>query len=240
MSAAALQDLSVVILVGGLGTRLRSVLADMPKPMALVNNKPFLEILVAQVARAGFRNVVLCVGYRADAIETHFGDGQSHGVRMRYAREKELLGTAGALRNAQELIDSDTFVVMNGDSYCAVDFSKMSAQHQDLGAAATIAAIETADCSRYGRLQLEPDGAVAGFIEKAQASGAGWISAGIYFLQRSVLAPLAPGKPASMERDIFPALAQQHALYAFKTSGLFIDIGIPSELERAQTLLRGC
>lgn len=233
-----MSDLSVVILVGGLGTRLRSVLPDLPKPMALVNGRPFLEILVAQVARAGFRDVVLCVGYRADAIEAHFGDGRRHGVRMRYAHEKELLGTAGAVLNAQGVVNSDSFVVMNGDSYCAVDFSAMVTQHRDHRAAATIMAVEVPDSSRYGNLQLAPDGAVVGFTEKAQALGAGWINAGIYLLQRSVLQRLVPGKPASMERDVFPALVKQHALHAVKTSGLFIDIGIPADLERAQTLLR--
>jgi D-glycero-alpha-D-manno-heptose 1-phosphate guanylyltransferase len=238
MNGFAIQDLSMVILAGGLGTRLRSVLPDLPKPMALVNGRPFLEILVAQAARAGFRDVVLCVGYRADAIEAHFGDGRGHGVRMRYAHERELLGTAGAVLNAQAMVGSDPFVVINGDSYCAVDFSRMMAHHRDHRAAATIVAVQVTDSSRYGSLQLEPDGAIAGYNEKAQALSAGWINAGIYLLQRSVLQPLAQGRPASLERDLFPVLVGQRALYAFKTSGMFIDIGIPSELERAQTLLR--
>jgi NDP-sugar pyrophosphorylase family protein len=109
-------------------------------------------------------------------------------------------------------------------------------QHCNHRAAATIAAVEVADSARYGSLQLEPNGAVTGFNEKAQSFGAGWISSGIYLLQRSVLQPLPASKPVSLECDVFPVLVQQCALYAFKTSATFIDIGIPSELERAQTL----
>jgi D-glycero-alpha-D-manno-heptose 1-phosphate guanylyltransferase len=236
MSELAIGDIAAVILVGGLGTRLRNVLAGSPKPMALINGRPFLEILVAQVARAGIRDLVLCVGYRAETIEAHFGDGSGYGIRIRYAREQELLGTAGAVCNALGLVGSDPFLVLNGDSYCSLDFSRLAAHHRSRRAAATIVAVESADCSRYGRLQLNPDGAVEGFIEKNQASGPGWINAGIYLLRQAVLKPLTPGKPASMERDVFPGLAARHSLQSVKTSGTFIDIGIPSELERAQTL----
>jgi NDP-sugar pyrophosphorylase family protein len=236
MSEPTTGDLSAVILVGGLGTRLRNVVADRPKPMALVNGKPFLELLVAQLTRAGISDVVLCVGYRADFIEAHFGDGLRFGTRIRYAREQELLGTAGAVRNALHFISSDPFFVLNGDSYCPVDFSKMVADHFNRRAAATIVAVETTDSSRYGTLRLQADGVVEGFIEKTESSGSGWISAGIYLMQQAVLKSLPAGKPASLERDVFPALVQQHSLHSIKTTGAFIDIGIPSELERAQTL----
>jgi NDP-sugar pyrophosphorylase family protein len=203
--------------------------------MAIVNGRPFLEILVAQLTRAGVRDIVMCVGYRAEIIEEHFGNGTG-GVGIRYAREKELLGTAGAVRNALDLVGSDPFFVLNGDSFCSVDFPELAAHHKRRAAAATIVAVETADCSRYGKLQLKPDGAVEGFIEKTDASGSGWINAGIYLLQQTSLRSLVPNKCASLERDVFPALAQQNALHSIKTSGVFIDIGIPSELERAQSL----
>lgn len=236
MSDRGIGKLGAVILVGGLGTRLRGVLADRPKPMALINGRPFLEILVSQLARAGVHNIVMCVGYRAEVIEEHFGDGSRHGIPIRYAREKELLGTAGAVRKALDIVSSDPFFVLNGDSYCSVDFSELAAHHHCRHAAATIVTVETADCCRYGRLQLAPDGAVEGFIEKTAASGSGWINAGIYILQQAVLRSLAANKCASLERDVFPALVQKQALHSIKTSGGFIDIGIPSELDRAQTV----
>src|SRR6476620_7077165 len=103
MSDKSIAGLSAVMLVGGLGTRLRGLLVDRPKPMALINGRPFLEILINQLARAGVRDVVMCVGYRAEAIEEHFGNGSSFGIGIRYAREKELLGTAGAVRNALDM-----------------------------------------------------------------------------------------------------------------------------------------
>jgi NDP-sugar pyrophosphorylase family protein len=236
MSDKAIGDLSAVILVGGLGTRLRNVLADRPKPMALINGRPFLELLVNQLTRAGICNLVMCVGYRAEAIEEHFGDGSSFGIQIRYAREKELLGTAGAVRNALHLVDSDSFFVLNGDSFCSVDFSQLASHHFCRRAVATIVAVETPDCSRYGKLQLSPDGVVERFVEKSEASGSGWINAGIYLLQQSAVRALVPNKCASMERDVFPALVEQGTLHSIKTTGSFIDIGIPSELERAQSL----
>jgi D-glycero-alpha-D-manno-heptose 1-phosphate guanylyltransferase len=236
MTEPNIGNLCAVILVGGLGTRLRNVLTDRPKPMALVNGRPFLEVLVTRLAQAGIRDVVMCVGYRAEIIEEHFGDGSRYGIKIRYAREKELLGTAGAVRNALDLVNSDSFFVLNGDSYCTVDFSKLAAHHACRRAAATVVAVEIADCSRYGSLRLKPDGVVEGFIEKTEASGPGWINAGIYLLQRSVVRGLTPNKCASFERDVFPALASQQNLHSIKTSGDFIDIGIPSELQRAQTL----
>lgn len=242
MSEPTVGDLGAVILVGGLGTRLRTVVGDRPKPMALVNGKPFLEILIAQLSRAGIRNVVLCVGYRADFIEAHFGNGSNHGMRIQYAREEQLLGTAGAVRNALDMVTSDPFFILNGDSYCTVDFSQLLAHHRARHAAATIVAVQTTDSSRYGTLRLREDGVIEGFLEKTPAPGPGWINAGVYLMQQAVLRSLPAGKPWSMERDVFPALVEQDSLHSIKTAGTFIDIGIPSELERAQVLFatEGC
>jgi NDP-sugar pyrophosphorylase family protein len=236
MSQITIGAMDAVILVGGLGTRLRNVVGDRPKPMALVNRKPFLEILVAQLQRAAVRNIVLCVGHRAEVIEAHFGNGSAYGIRIRYAHEKELLGTAGAVRNALDMVGSDPFLVLNGDSYCWVDFSELVAHHLNRRAEATIVAVETPDCSRYGKLQLQRDGVVDKFVEKTQASGTGSINAGIYLLQQAVIQRLPTGKVASFERDVFPALVEQHSLHSIKSSGPFIDIGIPPELQRAQAL----
>lgn len=231
-----LHDSTVVILVGGLGTRLRSVLADLPKPMAPVNGQPFLAYLLRQVRDAGLRNVVLCVGYRAEAIETYFGDGRDFGVQIAYSYEQELRGTAGALRLAQPYIASDPFVVMNGDTYCEVDLIEMLAQHQARKAQATIVATCVDDRARFGSLLLGDNGTVAGFTEKGESTGPGYINGGIYVLTGAVLATVPHDKPCSIERDVFPTLVGQ-GLFAHTTPGQFIDIGIPSELARAATVL---
>lgn len=218
-----------------MGTRLRSVLPDTPKPMAPISGRPFLEYLLAQVRLAGYTDVILCVGYKAEAIENYFGDGSKYSLQVRYSREQELLGTAGALSVAKSDIRSDPFLVMNGDSYCAVDFAALVNQHKLRGAEATIATTWVDDQSRYGNVVLGSEDTIVGFREKGQTSGAGYINGGIYVLNQSVLDLIPWGKCYSIERDIFPGLAGK-GLYAFKTSGMFIDIGIPSELERSQTI----
>jgi D-glycero-alpha-D-manno-heptose 1-phosphate guanylyltransferase len=229
------RGLTCAILVGGLGTRLRSVLPDAPKPMAPVSGRPFLEYLLAQISSSGCTDIVLCVGYKAEAIANYFGDGSKYGLEIRYSQEQELLGTAGALSIARSKIRSDPFLVMNGDSYCAIDFAALVNQHQLRGAKATIATTWVDDQSRYGNLVLGSEDSIVGFREKGEASGSGYINAGIYLLNQSVLDLIPNGKCYSIERDIFPALAGK-GLYAFKTSGMFIDMGIPSELERSQAV----
>lgn len=232
----AVESLTAVILAGGLGTRLRDVLPDTPKPMAPVDGRPFLEYLVEQLRRGGFVDVVICVGYKADVIASHFGDGRGHGVHIRYAREETLLGTAGALGKARHLIASDPFLAMNGDSYCAADLRQLITEHRASGAAATIVATEVPDASRYGSLALAADGAVTGFLEKSKTPGPGLINAGIYLLNRAVLDLVPDGRPCSMERQVLPALVGR-GLHAFKVSGAFIDIGIPAEFARAAAVL---
>ncbi len=226
-----------VILAGGLGTRLRSVLSDAPKPMAEVNGRPFLAYVLDQVRRAGLIDVILCVGYKAEVIEDHVADGRTYGLHVRYSRERDLLGTAGALRQARDLIRSDPFLAFNGDSYCEVEIGKLIEQHRARGATATIAVCEVEEPSRYGSTMLGASDRIISFSEKMGA-GPRYINGGVYALNQSVLDLVPSGQPSSIERDIFPLLAGD-GLYAFRTAGTFIDIGTPADLERAQTVLRG-
>lgn len=228
--------LTCVILAGGLGKRLSSVVSDMPKPMAPVAGKPFLEYLLAQIREAGCTDVVLCVGYQAHVIENHFGDGGEYGVEIRYSREQELLGTAGALALARPLIRSDPFLVLNGDSYCSVDLKALLAQHQAHGAVATIVATKVEDVSRYGGMVLGANEAVIRFCEKDQADRVMYVNAGIYVLNQAVLDLVPPGKECSIEHEVFPSLAGR-GLYAFRQPGPFIDIGTPDSFRMAQTVL---
>lgn len=205
--------------------------------MAMVNGRPFLDYLLAQIRQAGITDVILCVGHRAEVIEKHIDDGQGHGVRVRYSRERELLGTAGALSLARALLRSDPFLAVNGDSYCEVDIHALLKQHQTRGAMATMVVTGVRERSRYGSAVLGSDDGIVRFVEKGAATGPGYINGGIYVLGQAVLDPAPVGRSCSLEQDIFPGLAGC-GLYAFKTSGTFIDIGVPSELERAQAVLK--
>ena len=228
---------SCLILVGGLGTRLRSALPDLPKPMAPVRGRPFLEYLLADLKKFGIRNIVFCVGHQAEKIEAYFGDGARFGVQVEYSRERELLGTAGALKLAQPLVCSEDFLMLNGDCYNDVDFQGLLAQHRSTSAATTLVAAYLEDRARFGSLKIDGDNCILAFEEKGAATGAGYINAGYYALNQSVFDLIPEGEVCSLERDIFPQILENQAMFAWKNRGAFIDIGLPEEWRRAENLL---
>ena len=223
------------VLCGGLGTRLRSVVSDRPKSMALVAGVPFLEILLRQLRDQGVREVVLGTGYMADQIEKYFGDGKILGLALRYSRETEPLGTGGAVKLAERSLGDPTLVI-NGDSYVDYDLAAMESTRARTDAALVMMLQSVPDVSRYGSVKIERDGRVKEFVEKGKLTGPGLINAGVYLLRKGVLAALPPGKPVSLEREIFPGLLREK-VYGLVSNGIFVDIGIPADLERAQTLL---
>lgn len=236
--------MQAVILVGGLGTRLSSVVADRPKSIADVADRPFLEILLEQLRSGGFTDVVLCVGHLADKITELFGDGGRHGLRIRYSREGTPLGTAGAVKHAEPLL-ADTFLVMNGDSFCDADLGELYQAHVTSTRATprqltTLLIARVDDVSRYGSIETDPLDSIVAFREKAESrSGPGWINAGIYVFEKALLQHIPSGQEVSVERETFPLLLdQQLTLRAHRTTGFFIDIGTPESYAQAQECLR--
>lgn len=204
--------------------------------MAEVNNRPFLEYQLRLLKKYGFEDIVLCVGYLASQIRDYFGDGRAMGLRIEYAIETRLLGTAGAVRNARSLID-DTFLLLNGDSYLDVDLAKLALDHdknraQFAAPMATIAVAHVIDVSCYGALSLDVDGRILAFHEKGN-TGAGWVNAGIYILEPEVIQTIPVREPSSLEYEIFPRLLQSgHCLMSFSVAGEVIDIGTPDGYAR--------
>ncbi|RIL04509.1 MAG: galactokinase [Proteobacteria bacterium] len=233
----ALGRIPVAILAGGLGTRLRPAIGERAKVVAEIEGRPFLARLLDQLAAAGFRDVVLCVGFRADEVEAALGAAYGP-LRLRYAREPAPLGTAGALANALPLLDAPDVLVMNGDSYCEVDLAAAWTRHRARGADATLVVVEVADASRYGRVELAADDRVVRFAEKQAGAGAGWINAGIYLLARARLAAIEPGRALSLERDVMPGWIGS-GLFAHRTRGRFIDIGTPASYAEAARFFAG-
>ena len=231
-----LTKLSCLILAGGLGTRLAPLICDLPKPMAQVAGRPFLAYLLEQVQAAGCTDVVLSVGHKGHLIEAYFGDGSYYGLHLRYVREPKPLGTGGALALARPLLGTTTCLVLNGDSYCPLDLHALLAQHQALGAYATIAATQVPDPAPYGQLVLAADDTIISFREKGESAEPGYVNAGIYLLEQAVLNLLPSTTPSSLERDLFPLLVGR-GLYAFRQATPFIDIGTPVTWLQAQTLL---
>jgi NDP-sugar pyrophosphorylase family protein len=236
-NAVAEQKLAIraFVLCGGLGTRLRAVLSDRPKSMALVAGVPFLQLLLEQVRSQGVDQVILGTGYMADQIEAFFGDGKELGLRISYSRETEPLGTGGALKLAEPLL-SDPVLVLNGDSYVEANLAATAELFTKRNASVVIVLQTVPDVARYGSVTIDAENRVTEFVEKGTRTGAGLINAGIYLVRKEIISGLFPGKSISLEKDVFPELLRGR-VYGIVSDGLFIDIGIPSDLERAQTVL---
>lgn len=230
-----------VILVGGFGTRLQSVVQDVPKPMAPVAGKPFLEYQLAALRRGGIEQIVFCAGYRAESVQTYFGNGSRFGLRIEYSVETMPLGTAGALKYAGPMLH-DSFFVLNGDTYLELDYHGMAQMHHDKGALATLAVWASALTQPYGSIVIDADGRIRAFSEKSEGdTGSAWINGGVYVFDKRVLDHIPQGRAVSIEKETFPQLlASEAPLYGFPTAGYFIDIGTPSSyLQFVQDIEKG-
>lgn len=228
-------DIPALLLVGGRGTRLSSVVRLTPKPLASVGNKSFLQLLVQQLRRQGIRHLVMCTGYLADQIESEFGDGHGLDIEIEYSKEIQPLGTAGAVKLAQsQLGQASEFLVMNGDSFLEIDLNQFIELHRKHRGLVSMAVVGVEDASRYGTVQVDLDQKVIGFREKAGSSHPGLVNGGVYVFDPSVLEYIPDG-PASLEKDVFPRLLSK-GVYAQEQHGMFIDIGTPEDYARAQQL----
>jgi len=229
------ENMRAVLLVGGLGTRLRSVVPSAPKPLASIGERPFLELLVRQLRCQGIHRLVMCTGYRSHDIEAEFGDGHTRDVSIEYSTELQPLGTAGALRLARPHLEGEPdFLVMNGDSFMEMDFSQLIRFHRKSGGLVSMAVVQMKNDMRYGKVEVGAKGRVTGFLEKGGGTPTGLVNAGVYVFSHRALEYLPEG-PASLEKDVFPQLLCQ-GIYAHVQQGIFIDIGIPEDYARAQQL----
>jgi NDP-sugar pyrophosphorylase family protein len=213
------------------------VVNDRPKSMALVAGVPFLEILLRQLRVAGIRQVVLGTGYRAEQIEEYFRKGDRLDLLIQYSREQEPLGTGGALKLAEAML-GDPILVLNGDSYADWEFIRLIQLYREREAEVVIVLQSVPDVSRYGGIMIDSNQRVIEFVEKGSRRGPGLINAGIYLLKKKIVADLPSGHPISLEREVFPQLLGRK-VYGLISTGDFIDIGVPADLERAQSLLAG-
>ncbi len=220
------------LLVGGRGTRLGALTDTMPKPMAPVAGRPFLDWQIEDVARQGVERIVLLAGYKAEQIVARYDGRSVLGASVTVLVEPAPLGTAGAIRLFADRLDP-AFFLMNGDTLFDVDLRDLPTHAAD--AVATLALRRTAPGGRYGTVDLAPDGRVTGFLPRSPDRD-GPINGGIYALDRRIVDWIAAG-PVSMEADVFPRLADAGLLRGALYDGAFIDIGVPEDLERAQTLI---
>jgi D-glycero-alpha-D-manno-heptose 1-phosphate guanylyltransferase len=226
----SLAEIPVLILVGGKGTRLSAVVSDVPKPMAPIEGKPFLEFVLSHLHKSGFRKIVLLTGYMAETISGYFGSGEKWGLNIHYSHESQPLGTGGAIRQAMLQGPAPTSLVLNGDTFYNIDYQEFVSRSN---AKVSIALHHVPSVSRYGAVQVDPEGYVTAFTEKNSSAQAGEINAGIYLVDRSLAAEIPDGF-VSLETDIFPHLVQKQQVQGVSMRGQFIDIGIPEDYSRAQ------
>ncbi len=226
--------MQALILAGGAGTRLRPVLEQLNKPMAPVAGRPFLEYLLLQLKKHEIDEVTLCVGYKANLIQSYFGTGDRWGMQVSYSYETDFLGTAGALKLAEDLIHEEVFFVMNGDSLFDIELRKLMHYHRNMKATATLALAHVDDTQRYGVVGMNESGRIVSFIEKREGKTVGLINSGVYVFAREVLNFIPGGQPVSLEQDILPGLIGRD-LYGLPLKGYFVDIGVPADYMRLQS-----
>ena len=222
--------MEAIVLAGGFGTRLRKLVCDVPKPMAQISGRPFLEILLRSLAKKGFSRVILSLGFMAEKISSYFGS-QFCGVQLTYVVEDRPLGTGGGIRLAVEQISSDFVFVLNGDTFIEFDATEIVSQWSELRRPVVVVC-EVPDAARYGHVLIEGKTAV-GFSEKG-ISNPGFINAGCYVLNRGQLDGFELGRAFSFESDYLLGAVRERQFDVFFSNGKFIDIGVPEDFLRAQ------
>jgi mannose-1-phosphate guanylyltransferase len=229
-----------LILAGGEGTRLRPLTSTVPKPVVPLVDRPFIAFMLDWLRRHGVDDVVMGCGHLAAGVRNVLGDGSAFGIRLRYVEEPRPLGTGGALKFAESLLD-ERFLMLNGDVLSDIDVGAQLSRHEATRATATLTLTPVEDPSPYGLVRTADDGAVTAFVEKPAPDQVDThnINAGMYVLERRVLDLLEPGEPASIERDVFPRLVGE-GLFAHVGDGYWRDIGTPAGyLESTYDILEG-
>ncbi|MBC7907748.1 MAG: nucleotidyltransferase family protein [Rhodospirillaceae bacterium] len=231
-----LREIDVVVLAGGLGTRLQGVLGDVPKVLAPIHGRPFLDHLVDWLAGFGARRVVLCLGHLADKVVAHVAS-RPNPLDIVPVIEPQPLGTAGALRLARPQLTSDPVLVMNGDTWLEVDLAAFAQRHLAAGSLVSLLCVQVESAARYGRVEVDDRNHVTRFVEKdPDHTGPGMVSAGIALFAVQLLDRLEVMPGPSLERDVLQQLPPG-SIRADLVPGAFIDIGTPDSLRAAPEVI---
>lgn len=228
--------MKVLILAGGLGTRLRQVVQNVPKPMAPIQNRPFLEYLLDDWIQKGFSDFYLLTCHQAQKIEYHF-QGEYKQSEIHTIKEPEPLGTGGALLYALDQINtSEELIVINGDTFFEIDFEQMLKFHREKNSSLTLGLRQVESNDRYSGIEINNEGVIKNFSQREKGSSQLLINAGVYLLNPDLFKrdDFIVGEKFSLEDDLFPKLIQSGSVYGFPSSGKFIDIGIPQDYAKAQ------
>lgn len=233
--------MQAVILIGGMGTRLRELYPDLPKALVPILGQPFLHWQLKWLAQGGINHVHLAAGYKAEAVAEWIGSGftaPSDQFRVALSTEPQPLGTAGALKFVESRIRRDPFLVLNGDSLIPdLNFQALEEKHEQVSKAwATIAVAQIEESGRYGTVDFDDKGWVTAFREKAERA-AGWINGGVYLMTRQALSLIQPDQPCSIETDLFPGMAAERRLIVYRTRSRMLDMGTPEGIKAMEGFL---
>lgn len=224
-----------IILAGGLGTRLQSIVSDSPKPMALINGRPFLSVLFDYLREFGIERIILSVGYKYEQISGYFGDSYQ-GMSLDYVVETDLLGTGGALAASLQHVRESKVLLLNGDSFFRINLDDFDRQFEKTGADVLLALKPMSDVSRYGSVKINEKGEVLSFNEKG-GSGSGVINGGVYLLRVDYVSAGLPKGKSSFENDFLAKGGDNTEIFGQIFDNLFIDIGTPESYQQAISLL---
>jgi mannose-1-phosphate guanylyltransferase len=229
-------SLKAIMLIGGLGTRLRPLTLKTPKPLLPILDQPFLAYQLDFLNRHGFHDIILCTAYKAQDFHDTLGNGSHLGVNLTYVHEDSPLGTGGAIKNAEPHVEGTT-LICNGDILMNLDLRSLVEFHRDRKAAATIALTEVEDPRAFGVVELVAEGRVKRFLEKPAPgeTDSHWINAGAYVFEQSVFSLIPRGVPCSVERETFPRMLSENIpLYGKSLGGYWLDVGTLEKYEQAQ------
>jgi|TARA_B100001971_G_scaffold124524_1_gene114662 NDP-sugar pyrophosphorylase family protein len=222
-----MKKIDSIILAGGLGTRLRKVVPDLPKPMVSINGKPFLDLILSLLNKCGsIERVILAVGYMADKIIEKFEKSSEYNFKVLFSVEETLLGTGGAIKKALKYTKTENVLVLNGDSYVDIDLYDFLKKHLQTKADMTIVLKELENTNRYGSVKIDENNKITCFEEKKPGVSKGYINAGIYLIKRSLFDNLKENTVISLEKELLPVFIKKD-VFGYIGKGKFIDIGIP-------------
>ncbi|KAF0135318.1 MAG: D-glycero-D-manno-heptose 1-phosphate guanosyltransferase [Candidatus Saganbacteria bacterium] len=244
-----------VILAGGAGTRLKPLTDNIPKPMIDINGKPFILYIIEYLKKSGIKNVVLCTGYLADKISDYFGNGKKYGVDIRYSVEKKFLGTAGAIKLADNLLE-DEFFVLNGDTYLPIDYTDVLRKFKEKNKTGLMVAYDHSEWTAEENTAIDQDEMVIAYgkreplkignqliesrseIEVISPACFKYIDAGVYVFKKEILGIIEKDKFVSLEGDVYPELIKKKQLCAYISSQRYYDLGTPERLEIIKKVLK--
>jgi D-glycero-alpha-D-manno-heptose 1-phosphate guanylyltransferase len=227
-----------IILAGGFGTRLREVVADVPKPIAPIAGQPFLNYILKYLKHFGFDKAVLSVGYQGEKIQDLYGN-EFEGIKLEYAFEDEPLGTGGAIKFSMLKTTSEEVLVLNGDTFFEVDLDELYQVHEELLGDVTMVLREVEKPDRYGTVVLAEYDRVSQFNEKQEGLKSGLINGGVYLIDRGAFELVPLDQKFSIEQDYYAKYLELIKIHGYISTGYFIDIGIPEDYYTANEAFKG-